>query len=560
MENFIKSSLQGEILIPIENSYKSDKLNNPNKLHLSKILDQDYKSFRSTIFKHEFIHFYLIIQFDPEENNDMSLNTSKNYSMSINQLSDYIENNCSINIQYSKVYVEKDDEEEKNLEFEYKKNKEDLTCSFEESKTMKYVNNGILITKEIIVEKKIIIYELYSKIKLKDENNNCLSNNRSIEMNITITTNKNSNSYNDLDINDIHIINYLNIYDSGNNIGKKYTLLNINKKLLVMNPLNIVRIGQFGGGNNKYIISVKIENITYKINFLDESLKNSIFLKKQNIPSNGFLYYEFPIIITDIYINGDKTLIEDLIFINFLKFEQERKHHDMYEINSKKIKFNLVSNKFPIIINPKEIFDLIINVEKQYDYLMIDNILSTNNKNYDKNIINNLVKITLSTPICLNIQSNKPINNLIWSFLFRWKDEFNNKLNITCKVENEEDILNNKIKLYHFFKVYFTISKLHKQKVQFELRFKNSYNEFVLDKNLINIENKSNVGDGLPDIFPEKKSIEVEMKENEFSKTIEMRYIPVRTEYVELPPFEIYDCILNKKYFVFFTNKIYVND
>ena len=68
------------------------------------------------------------------------------------------------------------------------------------------------------------------------------------------------------------------------------------------------------------------------------------------------------------------------------------------------------------------------------------------------------------------------------------------------------------------------------------------------------------VGDALPDIFPEKKLIEIEMKENELSKTIEQRYIPVRTEYIEFPQFEIFDCSLNKKYLVFFTNKIYVNE
>jgi hypothetical protein len=557
MENYIKTNLQGEILIPLENSYKIDKVNNPNKVPFSKIFDLDYKSFRSTVFKNEFIHFYLIIQLTPEENSGIS--TSKNYSMNINKLNDYISNNCSINIQYSKVYIEKEDEDEKKIEIKEKQNKEDLTYSFEESKEMKYVNNGILINKEVLIDKNIIVYELYSKIKLKNENNKHLSN-TNILMNITITTNENNNSYNDLDINDIHIISYLNLFDNENKIGKKCTLLNINKKLSVVNPLNIKHMNQYGGGNNKYIISVKIENATYKINFLDESLKNSIFLKKQIIPINEFLYYEFPIIITDTYINGDKTLIEDLIFISFLKFEQEKKSDDKYEINSKKLKFTLVNNKFPIIINPKEVFNLIINIEKNYDYLLISNLPNRNRQN-DKNKINKLVKLTLSTPVCLNIQSNKPINNLIWSFLFRWKDEFNNKLNITCKVENEENNLNNnnKIKLYHFFKVFFTISKIHKQKLRFEFRFKNSFDEFNLDKNLINIENKSNAGDGMPDIFPEKKSIEVEMKENELSKTIEVRYIPIRTEYIEIPPFEIFDSLLNKMYFVFFTNKIYVN-
>ena len=225
MENYIKNSLQGEILIPLENSYKIDKLNNPNKIPFSKIFDLDYKSFRSTVFKNEFIHFYLIIQYAPEENRGVSI---KNYSMNINQLNDYICNNCSINIQYSKVYMEKEDEDEKAIEFQKKKNKEDLTYSFEETKEMKYVNNGILIKKEVLTDKNIIIYELFSKIKLKDEFNKSTNNN--ILMNITITTNENNNLYNDLDINDIHVFNYLNIYDNENYIGKKYTLLIIKYK------------------------------------------------------------------------------------------------------------------------------------------------------------------------------------------------------------------------------------------------------------------------------------------------------------------------------------------
>ena len=562
MENYIKTCLQGEILIPVENNYKSNHFSNSNKnninineLPLSNIFDTDYKSYRSIVFKNEFIHFFLVIHLGQEDENiNMNNAKSKKFSMNIKEFNEYLDNNCSINILYSKVYGEEENSEYK--ENEANKKKEDINFTLEEWNDIKYINNGILVKKEIFEEKNIIIYELYSKIKLKEGNNNYISN-KKIEMTVTITTNKNSNSYSNFDINDIHIINYLNINDNENNLGKKYTLLSINKILSVENPLNIIRIGQFGCGSNKYLITIKIENITYKINFLDKSLKNSIFLKKRNMPEDEFLYHEFPIIINDIYINGDKTTIEDLIIINFLKFEQERKKDEKYEINSKKIKFNLVNNKFPINIRPKEVFNLIINIEKQYDYLMISDLSA---KNKSKNKINKLANLTLSTPIFLNILSNKPINNLIWSFHFRWKDEFNNKLNIIFKIDNGDDDANKGIKLYQFFKVYFIISKSHKEKVKFELRFNNSYDEFNLNKNLLNRESKSVVGDGLPDIFPEKKMIEVEMKENETSKIIEMRYIPIRTEYIELPPFEIFDCLLNKIYFVFFTNKIYVNE
>ena len=538
MENYIKSCLYGEILIPIPNYYKSDICsnsqmiqNNPDKLSLTKIFDYDYKSFRSVVFTKECLHFFLIIKFEEPENSTPNSSISRKNSMNINEINEFIENNCSINIEYSKPYEEKDNSDDKPTT-EYIINNEDITFTFEQFNDIKYINNGILIEKEILAEKNIIIYEFYSKIKLKGVKS--VYNNK-IDMNITITTN-NHNLYKNLDINDIHVINYLNI-NHNNNLGKKYTLLNINKKVSVLNPLNVLNIKQFGLGNDKYLFSIKIENITHTINFFDNSLKNSIFLKKQNIPNDEFLYSEFPIIINDVHVNVDKTTIEDLVFINFLKFEQERKIKEKYRVNSKKLKFNLINNKFPIIIKPSEVFCLIIKFEKQYDYLMINNYSTANNNDINK--INKLANLMLTTPICINILSNKPINDFIWTFPLKWKDEVNNKLNISYKIENGE---NKEIKIYNFFTIHFIISKPHKEKVKFELRFNNSYEELNLTKKIIDKGNKYKVGDGLPDILPEKKIIDIEMKEDEFSKIVEMRYIPVRTEFIELPPFEIFDC------------------
>ena len=36
--------------------------------------------------------------------------------------------------------------------------------------------------------------------------------------------------------------------------------------------------------------------------------------------------------------------------------------------------------------------------------------------------------------------------------------------------------------------------------------------------------------------------------------------MPIRKEYIELPPYEILDVNLDKIYLIFFTNKIYVNE
>ena len=180
------------------------------------------------------------------------------------------------------------------------------------------------------------------------------------------------------------------------------------------------------------------------------------------------------------------------------------------------------------------------------------------NKKHNK--LQQLANLSLTTPICLNILSKKPINNLIWTFPLNWKDEVNNKLNIYYKIETGENNEEKEIKLFNFFKIFFIISKPHNERVCFELRFKNSYEEFNLDKNILEKGNKTIIGDGLPDILPEKKSIQIDMKPNESTKIVEMRYLPVRTEYMELPPLEIYDSQFNKIYFVFFTNKIYVNE
>ncbi len=80
-------------------------------------------------------------------------------------------------------------------------------------------------------------------------------------------------------------------------------------------------------------------------------------------------------------------------------------------------------------------------------------------------MINQLIKLIISTPIYINISTNKPIHNLIWNFSLKWKDEINNKISISFSIEKKE------IKIYNFFKVFFKINKTHKEKIKFEFKF-----------------------------------------------------------------------------------------
>ena len=538
MENYIKNNIQGEILIPLETYYKQQEIN--NKIKPEKIFEYNYKSFRSIVFTNEYLHFFLVILFEKDEEN--------NYN--IYEINEFIKNNCYIYISYTKKFQEK----EENLDLN--KLKDEIYYTLEENKDnkddIKFINNGTLKQYVILEEKNIIIYELYSKIQLKDSYNNPIINNTKIDLNISLISKKKNNSYDDFDINDIYIINYLsfnpklekdNPYSS-----KSKTLFNINKTLTVINPLKINSMNQYDCGNNKYLLTIKLENITYKLNFLDQTLKNSLILKKykeifDEELINDNIYLEFPIIITNIHVDNEKTLINDFLFLNFLKFEQERNIQGKISIDSNGIKYSILNTKFPIVINPKEIYNLVISIEKSFSNYLI---LESNKK--DSNMINQLIKLTISTPIYIYISSDKPINNLIWNFSFKWKDEINNKLNIQFNI-GKDDII-----IYNFFKVFFTIKKTHKEKIKLEFRFNDSYEDFSLNE-----KNKANIGDNLPDIFPEKKSFFVELDENEFEKIVEFRYMPIRKEYIEFPPFEIFDIILNKIYLVFFTNKIYVN-
>ena len=543
MENYIKNNIQGEILIPLETYYKQQET---NKIKLSKIYEYNYKSFRSIVFNNEYLHFFLGIFFEPDDENNFN----------INMISDFIKNNCYINIQYTKKFEEKNENE--NLEINNLK--DEIYYTLEENKdNNKFVNNGILKQYQIIEDKNIIIYEINSKIQIKDAINTRIVNNTKIDLNISIAMNKKDNSYDDLDVNDINIISYINLDDDINSENdntrfKNYTLFNISKTLTVVNPLKIYSMNQYDCGNNKYLLTIKLENITYKINFLDQTLKNSFILKKEKVNNfdieneNDNIYFEFPIIVTNIYIDSEKSLINDILFLNFLKFEQERNTQGKFNINVNYLKYSILNKKFPVIINPKEIYNLVFSIEKKFsNYLLLDSN-TKNNPKENSNMVNQLIKLSISTPIYVNISTNKPIHNLIWNFSVKWKDEINNKLNISFNIDKNE------IKIYNFFKVFFTVKKTHKEKIKLEFKFNDSYEDFDLKKN------NSNKGDNLPDIFPEKKSFHVELDENENEKVIEFKYMPIRKEYIEFPPFEILDVILNKIYLVFFTNKIYVNE
>ena len=259
MENYIKNNIKGEILIPLETYYKQQEI---NKIKPNKLFEYTYKSFRSVVFPNEYLHFFLVILFEPNEDKN---------TFNISDLNEYFRNNCFINIQYSKKLEEK--KEKDNLDMVNLKEETYYTLEETEDKN-KLINNEFLKNYEIIEDKNIMIYELYSKIKIKGSDKTYIFNNTKIDLNISITKKARNNLYDDLDINDIHIINYINLDNDakmGNNNGKvskKFSLFNISKTLTIINPLKIDSMNQYDFGNNKYLLSflyIFILNILFVI-------------------------------------------------------------------------------------------------------------------------------------------------------------------------------------------------------------------------------------------------------------------------------------------------------
>lgn len=136
MENYIKNNIQGEILIPLETYYKQSA---NNKIDSKTIFEYNYKSFRSIVFTNEYLHFFLVILFELDEENNFN----------INDINEYIKNNCTINIQFTKKFEEK---KEENLNLNSLK--DEINYTLEENKdNIKLINNGFLKNVELLVKK-----------------------------------------------------------------------------------------------------------------------------------------------------------------------------------------------------------------------------------------------------------------------------------------------------------------------------------------------------------------------------------------------------------------------
>ena len=340
MEFFSDYELNGEILIPLENSKFFDDKEN---ITLKEISECSYKDFRNVLFQGELIRLILIIKSDNFDKNlfekllfKIEFEGTDNNIMGTLRLDDDSENSDDNNqsLPYDLFTLNNEKINEKNYKSEKISRK-----FFDEEKHI-----GIYeIFKQIIVPKYLIGNNSIMKIQLmlKNEKNQKLLNNN-LEKNIEPMTFYKHGLYKTIE---------------------EYNLLKtFFKEIQIIRPINITSIKQIDLSVESFILQVHIQNTTYSVNFIDISLKKSKYLKNTSKNEENYLknfdYYGEKIKINEIQILEEETSLDEQENDHIAKISEDIFH------SLKKIYFNLLGAKFPVILRPTEEYNLTIKVIK----------------------------------------------------------------------------------------------------------------------------------------------------------------------------------------------------
>ena len=580
------NSLKYEILIPLENNISKNKKNNifDNINNLEEILSLNITNFRSILYEKELLRFFLIIKNNINFENDSFLN---NIEFEIQfQLSQKLENDKSNDLNNLNT--------ELNLLGE-------LSNSLEINKNKiirKYINN------------KICILELIHYINVP---NQYLF--KTLDLVVKIKKRINNDFMNYIQIN--------NLLDYSDMIYEYKTIKIINKQIKIIRPIIIKQLMQLDRSSNFSIFTIKIENNTNNLNYLDNSLRFSEILKNINESEISEVNFGFDLIINDIKIFSDKTNIENKMVLNIDKFEQNINFND-YMISLNNFKFILLNKYFPICIKPKEEYNIIIKVEKyktindknffnnQINEIEIKNNMNNISTNYfeENNEIkdnDNLIIIDTENYISENIKKK---NKKKFTFFPKFSqkrnkfinDNFDKNFSSSPSTKNRKKS-RKKSNSYEIFKynlntpisinldsndiynsTFFNINLKWKNEI-----YNNIYIKFIIDDNIFekfkffkskliftNISNKNNKYSiifnnsyedfkfnenniNLPEILSEFKNYDIGIIESGKEKEIILRFYPLSINFLSFPQFKIKEHLNNKEFLVIFSNKIFIN-
>ena len=577
------NSLIYEILIPLEDNISKNKKNNifDDINNLEEILSFNITNFRSILYEKELLRFFLIIKNNTNFENDSFLN---NIEFEIQfQLSSKLENKNSKDLNNLKTELNLLGELSNSLEI--KKN----------NINKKYINNKICIL-ELFHYVNVPIQYLFKKLDLV----------------IKIKKRINNDFMNYIQIN--------NLLDYSDMIYEYKIIKKITKEIKIIRPISIKQIKQLDRSSNLSIFTIKIENITNNINYLDKSLRFSEILKNLNENEITEVNFGFDLIISNIKIFTDKTKIDNKMILNIDKFEQNINFND-YKISLNNFKFIILNKNFPICIKPKEEYNLIIKLEKYkiindknfFDNQIeiknnINNILINNEENNEIKDNENIILIDTENYISEDIKKKNKKKFTFFPKFSQKRNKFisdnnsnkNYSSSPTTKNRNKTRKISNSYKIFKYDlntpisinldsnniynSTFFNINLKWKNEM-----YNNIYIKFIIDDNifekfkffkskliLTNISNKNNKYSiifnnsyedfklnennmNLPEILSEFKNYDIGVIESGKEKEIILRFYPLSINFLSFPQFKIKEHLYNKEFLVIFSNKIFIN-
>jgi hypothetical protein len=140
---------------------------------------------------------------------------------------------------------------------------------------------------------------------------------------------------------------------------KEFTIVKtLFKELKIIRPLFLSKTKQIDILPDTTLLQIKMENITSSINFIDKNLKASKFLNSESVDDADVLNFGISLIIKEIQILKEETVIDRKTTINVKSYEQYIKD-DSIPLNN--FHFSLLNENFPIEIKPGE--ELVITIK-----------------------------------------------------------------------------------------------------------------------------------------------------------------------------------------------------
>ena len=307
MEFMIDYDIQGEILLPLK--YTESFKNNLKYEDLSKF---NYLNFRKVLLQGELLKFFIVLKIDGEKT----------------QAAKDILDSIFFKIEFEATDIPKENENGIKDE-EYEKTLSDLFTVNSDKLHNKNEDYESVLSKEYNEENKTMIYEVYKQIIVPK---NLLNSLLIMKVHLMI---KNEISYS-------QEMNALDYYQNGyfETLEKYKILKTLFKEVSIIRPLEIGQIKQIDVLLDMSLLQAKIENTTTAINFIDNSLKFSRFIKKateedmKRDVSKGIM-----VNINEIQILKDETTLDESLTSNISRIK---------EIYIKKDKVSLSNINFSI--------------------------------------------------------------------------------------------------------------------------------------------------------------------------------------------------------------------